>query len=270
MTARLRATILGCGASPGVPHIGNFWGACDPNEPKNQRTRCSLLLERFDGGERPTRVLVDTGPDLRAQLLAARVDFIDAVVYTHGHADHIHGIDDLRAFWMTTRKLVDVYADAPTSQRLTGGFGYCFETPPGSQYPPILRLHPLRSGVAVVFGGAGGPLTITPFAQTHGEIDSLGLRVGGLAYSCDISALREETLPLLARLDVWIVDALWHRHHRSHFNVVQALEAIARVRPRRAVLNHMHYDLDYATLKRDLPPDVEPAFDGMVIELPLD
>lgn len=270
MSARLRATILGCGSSPGVPRIGNDWGACDPNEPRNRRTRCALLLERFDDGERPTRILVDTGPDMRAQLLAADVGFVDAVIYTHRHADHIHGIDDLRTFWFTTRRLVDIYADAATGARLREAFRYCFDTPPGSFYPPILKQHTLTMGTPLTVTGAGGPLTVTPFRQVHGEIDSVGLRAGGLAYSCDVSDLPEEALPLVADLDVWIVDALRYQPHPSHFSVADALGWIDRLKPRRAILTHMHIDLDYATLAQELPQGIEPAHDGMRIELPLD
>ncbi|CAN5321675.1 MBL fold metallo-hydrolase [soil metagenome] len=269
MSARLRATILGCGASPGVPHIGNYWGACDPAEPKNRRSRCALLLERFEAGPRPTRVLVDTGPDVRSQLLAANVDFLDAVVYTHAHADHLHGIDDLRAFWLRTKQLLDVYADAPTAERLNSGFGYCFTTPPGGSYPPILRLNAIEPGTALTIGGAGGPLTLMPFLQLHGDITTLGLRIGGLVYSCDISGLHEAGLPQMANVDTWIVDALRYAPHPSHFSVTDALQAIARIQPRQAVLTHMHADLDYATLRRDLPAGVEPAYDGMALEIEL-
>ena len=269
MSARLLIRVLGCGASPGVPRVGNDWGACDPAEPKNQRTRCSILIERHDGGERPTRVLVDTGPDMRAQLLGADVKFIDAVVYTHAHADHLHGIDDLRAFWIETHRLVDVYADEPTWTRLQQAFGYCFASPPGSGYPPILRRHPLSAGAPLTISGGGGPLTITPFRQIHGDIDSLGLRCGGFAYSCDVSDLPEESLPHVSDLDVWLVDALRHRPHPSHFSVREALGWIERVGARRAALTHMHADLDYASLARELPDHVEPAYDGMTFELPL-
>jgi phosphoribosyl 1,2-cyclic phosphate phosphodiesterase len=270
VSATLRVTILGCGASPGTPRIGNDWGACDPNEPKNRRTRCSALFERVEnGGGRPTRVLVDTGPDFRAQALACGVNFIDAVVYTHPHADHIHGIDDLRVFWQDARRLVDVYADAPTGARLREAFGYCFETPPGLSYPPILKLHTIERGVPLTIDGASGPLTIMPFRQTHGETESLGLRVGNVAYSCDVSALGDDALEHLGNLDTWIVDALRDRPHPSHFNVAEALDWIARVKPRHAILTHMHGELDYATLKRELPANVEPAYDGMTFELPL-
>ena len=269
MTARLRATILGCGSSAGVPRIGGDWGACDPAEPKNRRSRCALLLERFETAGKPTRVLIDTGPDMRSQLLAAKADFLDAVVYTHSHADHLHGIDDLRAYWLRDKRLLDVYADAPTTVRLKAGFGYCFETPPGSWYPPILRLLPMEPGRALTITGAGGPLAMVPFVQIHGDITSLGIRVGGLVYSCDISALNDAALEHLGDVDTWIVDALRYRQHPSHFSLSDALAAIERVRPRHAVLTHMHADLDYATLRRDLPAWVEPAYDGMVLEFDL-
>jgi phosphoribosyl 1,2-cyclic phosphate phosphodiesterase len=265
----LRITVLGCGASPGVPRIGNDWGACDPNEPRNVRTRCSILIERIGANPKSaTRVLVDTGPDMRAQLLAAGVSSIDAVVYTHAHADHVHGIDDLRAFWQNTGKLVDIYADEATYRRIEKAFGYCFATQPGSFYPPILKHHTIAAGRALTIAGAGGPLTIMPFRQIHADIETLGLLAGAFAYSCDVSDLPPEALPYLTGLDVWIVDALRYTTHKSHFSVSEALAWIDRVKPARAVLTHLHGDLDYASLKAQLPPGVEPAYDGMVIDLP--
>ncbi len=270
MKAHLKATILGCGSSPGVPRIGNDWGACDPADPRNRRTRCSLLLERFEAAGTPTRVLIDTGPDMRAQLLAADVDFIDAVIFTHAHADHTHGIDDLRAFWQNTHRLVDTYADEKTQAHLERAFGYCFARPPGSEYPPILKHHAMAPETPVTITGAGGPLTVLPFRQVHGDIETIGLRVGGMAYSPDVSDVPEASLPYLQDLDVWIVDALRYRPHPSHFSVDQAVAWSRRFAARRAVLTHMHIDLDYATLKRDLPEGVEPAYDGMMIDLPLD
>lgn len=268
MTAKLKITILGCGSSPGVPRIGNDWGQCDPNEPKNRRTRCSILLEQIgDGGT--TRVLVDTGPDVREQLLAAKVKALDAVVYTHGHADHTHGIDDLRAFWQNTKKLVDIYADAKTFAQLSHSFGYCFAAAPGSSYPPILKHRPIEMAVPFTIAGAGGPMTIATFPQQHGDIETLGLRVGPFAYSCDVSALPATALPSLANLDLWVVDALRYQTHPSHFSVNETLQWIDRIKPKRAVLTHMHIDLDYQTLKRTLPKPVEPAYDGLVLEVPL-
>jgi phosphoribosyl 1,2-cyclic phosphate phosphodiesterase len=261
-----RAIILGCGASPGVPRLGNDWGSCDPSEPKNRRTRTSLLVERFGGGGRPTRVLVDTGPDVRAQLLDANVEAIDAVVYTHAHADHTHGIDELRVFAQNKHGLVDVYADEATGGHLERTFGYCFQSPPGGLYPPILRMHRIAAGEPLTIGGPGGEVRLLPLRQIHGEIDSLCLRVGGLAYSCDVSDLPSDTERALAGLDVWVVDGLRDTPHVSHFSVSDALAWIERLRPKRAVLTHMTNDLDYGALKLRLPPHVEPAYDGMILE----
>jgi phosphoribosyl 1,2-cyclic phosphate phosphodiesterase len=267
MTGRLRFTILGCGASPGVPRIGNDWGACDPAEPRNRRTRCSLLIERVDAATgRRTTVLIDTGPDVREQLLSAGVNTLDGVIYTHAHADHVHGIDDLRAFWQNTGRLVDVYSDAATQERLDQAFGYCFRTASGSNYPPILRHHLVTPGTPVTITGDGGPITLLPLRQIHGDIDTLAIRVGGLAYSCDVSDVPADTIDALTGLDVWIVDALRYKPHPSHFTVAEAVEWIGRLKPCRAVLTHLHSDLDYATLRAELPEGIEPGFDGMVLE----
>jgi phosphoribosyl 1,2-cyclic phosphate phosphodiesterase len=264
--ARLRATILGCGASYGVPRIGNDWGDCDPNEPKNRRSRSGLLVERFGEGGRQTTVLVDTGPELRLQLLAADVRHIDAVIYTHAHADHIHGIDDLRSFWLISRRLVDVYSDAATAARLDQGFSYCFRRAPGSNYPPILKHHEIAAGVPFAIDGAGGPIDNWPFRQIHGEIESLGFRFGDFAYSSDVSDFPEESVPAIAGLDVWIVDALRYAVHGSHLTVAQAVAWIERMRAVRGILTHMHTDLDYWRLRGELPAHIEPAHDLMRIE----
>ncbi len=267
MGDRLRFTILGCGSSPGVPRIGGHWGACDPAEPKNRRRRCSLLAQRIsDAGV--TNVLVDTSPDLREQALATGIASLDGVLFTHTHADHIHGIDDLRGFVMNMQRRVDIYADDVTMARLKDGFRYCFETPPGSEYPPILIGHRIDPDAAVTIGGAGGPIAAMPVTQRHGRITSLAFRIGGLAYSPDVSDLDDTAVERLAGLDVWIVDALRPKPHPSHFSLQEALDWIGRIRPRRAILTHMHIDLDYATLRRELPDGVEPGYDGMVIELP--
>jgi phosphoribosyl 1,2-cyclic phosphate phosphodiesterase len=263
----LRFTILGCGSSAGVPRIGAGWGACDPNNPKNRRRRCSLLVERR-GSDGVTSVLVDTSPDLREQLLDADVRHLDAVLYTHEHADHTHGIDDLRALAIHQRRRIDIHTDTLTSESLHQRFGYCFETPPGSSYPPILREHHLDAGTPVVIAGAGGALTVLPLAQAHGDIPSLGFRFGALAYSCDLNGLTDQSIAALAGLDVWIVDSLRHTPHPSHWSLPETLSWIARIKPRRAVLTNMHVDLDYDRMCRELPPGVEPAYDGMQIELP--
>src|SRR4051794_31135358 len=203
----MRFTILGCGSSMGVPRVALGWGDCDPNNPKNRRRRCSLLVERLgDGGT--TTLLVDCTPDLREQLLDAQVDHLDGVLITHEHADHTHGIDDLRGFFVRSRRRVDIYLDAVTSEIMRARFGYCFATPPGSQYPPILQEHRLVAGKPVTITGKGGTIEVMPVLQEHGDITSLGFRfggqTGGLAYSADIKGLPVESLEIMRGLDVWI------------------------------------------------------------------
>ncbi len=260
----LTATILGCGSSTGVPRVGLGWGDADPGNPRNRRRRCSLLVERRNAGGR-TCVLVDTSPDLREQLLDAEVEWLDAVLYTHEHADHTHGIDDLRPLTLKRRRRIDVYADVPTSHALNARFGYCFATPPGSEYPPILTEHRLEAGRPVTVAGGGGDIVALPFRQMHGDMDSLGFRFGDLAYSCDVSAIAPESLPLLDGVKTWILDALRYRPHPSHFAVADALHWIERVRPQRAILTNMHSDLDYDRLRGELPGHVVPAHDGLVV-----
>jgi phosphoribosyl 1,2-cyclic phosphate phosphodiesterase len=261
----LKFTILGCGSSGGVPRPALGWGDCDPGNPKNRRRRTSLLVERQEESHAGavTRVLVDTSPDLREQLLDAKTDWIDGVLYTHEHADHTHGIDDLRAFFIKHHRRVDVYLDATTSASVTTKFGYCFKSPPGSDYPPIVTEHRLVAGTAVSISGEGGTVTALPYLQQHGDIPSLGFRFGKLAYSCDLSDVPAQTVPLLAGLDVWIVDALRYRPHPSHFSLDDALGWIERIKPKRAILTNLHADLDYEVLRGKLPVHVVPAFDGM-------
>jgi phosphoribosyl 1,2-cyclic phosphate phosphodiesterase len=258
-------TILGCGSSGGVPRPGTGWGKCDPKNPKNRRRRCALLIERRRGND-VTRVLVDTGPDLRDQLIDAHVNWVDGVLYTHEHADHTHGIDDLRGLVLHKRRRVDIYADAATSRMLMSRFGYCFVQPAGSFYPPILNMHELKAGVTVSVSGAAGPIEALPFRQEHGDIPSLGFRFGDVAYSSDLHDMPAESAAALGGLDLWIVDALRYTPHDSHFSVADALSWIERLKPKRAILTNMHLDLDYETLRAQLPPNVEPAFDGMRIE----
>lgn len=269
MQDRYRFTVLGCGSSPGVPRIGNDWGACDPANPKNRRLRCSLLVQRVAASGAVTNVLIDTSPDLRQQALAAGIGALDGVLFTHPHADHIHGIDDLRGFVLNMRRRVDLYADEPTMARLQEGFRYCFETPPGSDYPPLANARSITAGRPVTIDGAGGPVSALPIAQVHGRIRSLAFRIGGLAYSPDVSDFDDEAEYRLQDLDVWIVDALRPTPHPSHLSVDEALAWIERFKPRRAILTHMHVDLDYEVLRRSLPSHVEPAYDGMTIELPV-
>jgi phosphoribosyl 1,2-cyclic phosphate phosphodiesterase len=261
----LRITILGCGSSTGVPRVGNDWGACNPANPKNRRRRCSILVERIAAGG-CTTVLIDTSPDLREQLLAAGVKRLDGVIYTHDHADHTHGIDDLRMLCYAQRRLVDIWADARTLAILRQRFDYCFETPPGSSYPAIVKAHSIDNLAPVHISGPGGDLTFQPFRQIHGDIDTLGLRVGGVAYSCDLNDLPPEALTHLQGLDLWILNTLRYTPHPSHLTLTKALHWIERMTPRLSVLTHLHIDIDYDEIAAILPSQVVPAFDGMVLE----
>jgi phosphoribosyl 1,2-cyclic phosphate phosphodiesterase len=258
-------TILGCGSSGGVPRVAQGWGACDPANPRNNRRRCSVLLERV-GAEGKTVVLVDTSPDLRWQLIDAGVGHLDGVLLTHPHADHTHGIDDLRPLVIAMRKRIEIHMDDPTSAVVTDKFSYIFTTPEGSSYPPILREKRVRAGVAFAVTGAGGPIEALPFDLDHGDITALGFRVGGLAYTPDLIDIPERSLPHLEGLDVWIIDALRYAPHPSHLSLDQSLAWIEKMRPRRAILTNLHTDLDYETLRARLPEHVVPAFDGMRVE----
>ena len=260
--ARLRFTILGCGSSGGVPRLGGDWGACDPTNPKNRRRRCSLLVERHsDSGT--TRVLIDTAPDMRDQLLDAGVGELDAVVYTHSHADHVHGIDDLRQVVFNTRKRLPVWADGATQEALLTRFGYAFVQPDGSPYPPILDMHTIHGPLTV--SGAGGDIALTPFKVSHGSIDALGFRVANVAYLPDVIEIYPEAWAHLADLDVWILDALRRKPHPTHAHLALALDWIARAAPKRAVLTNMHIDLDYAEVEAETPAHITPAYDGMTL-----
>ncbi|MBB3453208.1 phosphoribosyl 1,2-cyclic phosphate phosphodiesterase [Rhizobium sp. BK313] len=268
MTHRRRFTILGCSSSPGVPRITGDWGACDPKNPKNRRTRSAFMIEQIapDGGV--TTVVVDTGPDFREQMIRAGVGSVDAVLYTHAHADHIHGIDDLRGFFHNSHERIPIYADQPTMDRIREGFGYCLETPAGSNYPPIVRPIIIESlDKSFTVEGPGGPISFWPHKQQHGDIHSLGFRIGALAYCSDISDFPAESVERVQNLDVLIIDALQYRPHPSHLSLEQSLAWIERLQPRRAILTHMHTPLDYATVLAETPDNVEPAYDQMRIEL---
>lgn len=263
--AELRFTILGCGSSGGVPRLGGLWGDCDPNNPKNRRRRCSLLVERItETGT--TTVLIDTSPDMREQLLDAGIGHLDAVLFTHGHADHVHGIDDLRQIVFNRKERLDVWADGPTQERLLGSFGYAFIQPEGSPYPPILDMHTLKGDMTIT--GAGGAITFTPLKVGHGTIDALGFRIKDLVYLPDVAEIYDDAWPALENLDIWIIDALRRTPHPTHAHLARALEWIEKLAPKRAVLTNMHIDLDYETLLGETPAHVEPAYDGMRLTLP--
>lgn len=260
-----RLTILGCGPSGGVPRIGDMWGKCDPSNPKNRRRRCAILYEQGTPSAR-TSVLVDTPPDLREQLLDVRLTAVDGVLFTHDHADHTHGIDDLRMVAYSMKGRVACYMDAATKHSLESRFDYCFKSKDGSSYPPILTASEIAPAQRLEIAGRGGVVGVLPVAQQHGDIQSLGFRFGNVAYSPDISGFVDGSEAALEGLDLWIVDALRYVPHPSHFHLSQTLAWIEKLAPKRAVLTHMLGDLDYETLRRELPAHIEPAYDGMVME----
>ena len=244
--------ILGCGSSGGVPRVGGEWGACNPRNPKNRRRRCSILIEQTRP-EGETVVLVDTSPDLREQLLDAGTKRLDGILVTHSHADHTHGIDDVRPLVIKMRRRVDVYMDDFTEAALRARFSYVFETPPGSQYPPLMNPMGLRHGLGVRIDGPGGAVEAVPFRLNHGDMNSLGFRIGDMAYTPDVAAIPDGSAQYLAGLDLWIIDALRYTRHPSHFSLTEALDWIARMKPRRALLTTLHTALHYHALSSELP-----------------
>jgi phosphoribosyl 1,2-cyclic phosphate phosphodiesterase len=253
----MRARILGSGTSSGVPRIGNDWGACDPAEPRNRRTRASILVEH-EG----TRILVDTGPDMREQLLAADVGSVDAIIWTHDHADHCHGIDDVRQLYHAAGRPVRGLARPATLEIIRQRFAYVFNGRQG--YPPTVAAEPLPDRLTI------GGVTITVVDQPHGRISSAGLRFEAagqaIGYATDFHELTPAMAGHYAGLDVWIVDALRHAPHPSHPTVAQVLGWIERLRPGLAALMHMDHSMDYRTLCASLPAGVEPGYDGMVLQ----
>jgi phosphoribosyl 1,2-cyclic phosphate phosphodiesterase len=254
----MKVTILGCGASTGVPAIGPNWGECDPSDARNRRRRASVLVET--GGR---AILIDTSPDLREQLIDARVTRVDAVLMTHAHADHLHGIDDIRQLNRLMDAAIPLWADAKTLAEIRRRFGYVLEPPPepGHFYKPTLVPNEITGPFAV----RGVP--VTPFAQNHGFSTTLGFRIGPMAYSTDVTELDEAAFAAIAGVELWIVDCMRRAPHPTHSHLDKTLGWIERVRPRRAVLTHMDQSLDYAALSAELPAGVEPGCDGLAIEL---
>jgi phosphoribosyl 1,2-cyclic phosphate phosphodiesterase len=266
----LRVTILGCGGSGGVPLLGGRdgggeWGDCDPAEPRNRRTRTAAMIQGPGrDGRAGERLLVDAGPDLRQQMLACRIGTFDSVLFTHAHADHILGIDDIRQVNRTLGRAIDAWGTRTTLQKLDDRFDYAFIGPTEFFFRPALE--PKRIAYGERFETAG--LTVEVFRQDHGVMDTLGLRVGSFAYSTDVVNLPEESLAALQGLDTWVVGCFQHRPHHVHANLDRVLDWVKQLRPRRTVLTHMGPAMDYRSLLRDLPPGIEPGFDGMVLEVP--
>lgn len=264
----LTFTILGCGSSGGVPRADGAWGVCDPDDPRNRRTRCSMLVQRLgiSAGAEETTVVIDTSPDFRLQMASTGATRLDGVLFTHDHADQTHGIDDIRVFAGRMRKRAPCFMDAYTHDLLTRRFGYIFEG--GLGYPAIAepRLIPPH-GQAWSIDGPSGSIPVVTFEQVHGPIKSVGYRIGDAAYSSDVSELDDAAFEVLAGVRLWIVDALRWTPHPTHANVDKALEWISRIAPERAILTNLHVDLDYADLKSKLPSGVEPAYDGMSVTL---
>jgi phosphoribosyl 1,2-cyclic phosphate phosphodiesterase len=255
----MRITMLGCGPSWGVPRIGNDWGACDPKNPKNGRTRCALLIE--EGGH---TVLIDTPPDLRQQILAADIRRIDAVLFTHAHADHSHGIDDLRSINRMIGKPLPIFTDPTTMSELQARFRYIF-TPVDTAAPTFYKPSVEPHEVTGPFKAAG--MTIVPFEQDHGFSKTTGYRFGRFAYSTDVRTLDETAFAALDGVETWVVDCIRHAPHPTHSHLAQTLSWIERVKPKRAILTHMDETMDYETLRRSLPAGVEPGYDGLVIDI---
>lgn len=266
----IRATILGCGSSGGVPRLGGNWGDCDPLNPKNRRRRCALLVQRRESSG-VTQLVIDTGPDFVLQMLDAGISELDAVLYTHPHADHIHGIDDVRQLVFNRGAVMPVWADGATANALASRFGYIFETPPGSHYPPVCALNLIEGEVAIE--GTGGTIRLEPFVVEHGTIMALGFRIrengdaGGLVYLPDVSAIPDAAWQAIIGAEVFICDALRRTPHPSHAHLARTLEWFARAGTPRCVITNMHLDMDYDAVMADTPAHVVPAYDGMVIEV---
>jgi phosphoribosyl 1,2-cyclic phosphate phosphodiesterase len=258
----MRVTILGCGGSDGVPMLGGAdgrgdWGACDPAEPRNRRTRASVHVAAGEAG-----LLIDTAPDLRHQLLVNGIARVTHVLYTHDHADHTHGVNELRRLARLRGGRMPIHADADTLAGMHRRFAYAFEQPRGSPYPPILEGREIGRPFSV------GGVRVRPFPQEHGYGQTtLGFRIGNFAYSTDTIGFSEDTFGLLEGLKLWIVDCFGESRHPTHAHWALTLSWIKRLQPARAVLTHMGAGLDYAATRRRCPPGVEPGYDGMVIEL---
>ena len=255
----MKVTVLGCGASWGVPAIGPDWGRCDPADPRNRRRRGSLLVE-----SRGRAILIDTSPDLREQLIDARVSRLDAVLLTHAHADHLHGIDDLRMISQRAGHAIPFYSSGPALAEAEQRFGYAFR--PVVAGKPVYRPALAAQEIDGPFTAAGLP--IVPFTQSHGFSQTLGFRIGPVGYSTDVVELDDDAFAALAGVELWVVDCLRREPHPTHAHLAKVLGWIERLKPGRAVLTHMDQSLDYRELSAELPEGLQPGHDGLTVELP--
>lgn len=267
MTDETVFTLLGTGSSGGVPRIGNDWGACNPDNPRNRRRRCAMLIEKHSA-DGVTTVLIDTGPDMREQLIDANVQYLDAVLLTHSHADHIFGMDDLRQLAIKHRERVNVYMDAATSARVMPAFGYCYQQSEGTSYPAICTEHRIHAQQAIRIEGSGGTLELLPFEVNHGDISALGFRIGDLVYLPDVKTVDlPESIESTSNLAVLVLDALRYSEHPTHMNIAEALAFIDEKKPLRAILTNMHNAVDYDAISAELPAHIEAGYDGMTIKI---
>lgn len=263
-------TLLGTGSSGGVPRVGNQWGNCDPDNEKNRRRRCAMLVRKTNSSGKQTTLLIDAGADLREQLLSANVTNLDAVMLTHPHADHIFGLDDLRQLALSLRRSIEVHMDEYTSSIVMRSFGYCFKQAADSSYPSFCTEKRIIPTQPTRITGAAGYVQAHPLVVEHGDIDALGFRIHDLVYIPDIKRIHNtRAWDLLQNVSILIIDALRHRSHPAHLNLEEALALIKRVAPQRAILTNMHSDLDYATLMNSLPDGVEPGYDGLTVNCPI-
>ena len=270
MSRTLRIVLLGTGCSTGVPRVDGYWGACDPENPRNRRRRCCAWVSAWhdDTPDRKTSLIIDTSPDLHQQVISAAIPHVDAVLWTHDHADQTHGIDDLRAFIFHREAPIDGYMDEATRRTLISRFGYVFQGNLG--YPPVYKDHLIPPhGQKWLVGGEGGAVPISTFDQAHGPIRSVGYRIGDIAYSSDVSDIPEDSFSALEGLKLWVVDCLRYKPHPTHSHLEKTLSWIDRVRPERAILTNLHQDMDYEALKSQLPAHVEPAYDLISVDVAL-
>jgi phosphoribosyl 1,2-cyclic phosphate phosphodiesterase len=258
--SRQTLTVLGCGNSAGVPAAGNYWGKCDPNEPRNRRTRPSAVIRSAT-----TTVIIDTGPEFRTQINAAGIERVDAVLFTHAHGDHTHGIDDLRPLRLRHKTVIDIWSDKTTIAELEDRFAYMFTERENGLYPRVLTSHIVEPGVALTIGD----LTIIPFEQDHGTRQSLGFRIGDTAYSTDVIRFDEKALSILKGIKNWVVDAAGYKMPANyvHMTLGDVFAVNKIVQAQHVFLTHMSSSMDYQTVAAELPDGYAPAYDGLVIDI---